>query len=299
MSYRLGLNTGFAVNRYSDPMSWCKLVNKCELNYVQLTADLINPSLPNYIIDEQIKQINYWKKNFKIEITSTFTGAFTRLNHLTHPDKNIRLYWLKWFKKFADITVRLECDTMGSHFGILTAKDYNNKLIFEEMKNEAINSWHEIGRYGKKIGLKQILWEPMSVGREFGETIEKCTKLQDELNQNSPIPIKICLDVDHGDISSVNSDDYNPYKWLEKFCDQSPVIHLKQSSNNKSGHWPFTKEYNKTGKIIPQKILNILKQNKISNVDLILELSFKEREPWDSSIESSLIESVKYWKKYL
>ena len=51
MSYRLGLNTGFAVNRYSDPMSWCKLVNKCELNYVQLTADLINPSLPNYIID--------------------------------------------------------------------------------------------------------------------------------------------------------------------------------------------------------------------------------------------------------
>ena len=139
----------------------------------------------------------------------------------------------------------------------------------------------------------------MSVGREFGETIEKCTKLQDELNQNSPIPIKICLDVDHGDISSVNSDDYNPYKWLEKFCNQSPVIHLKQSSNNKSGHWPFTKEHNKTGKIIPQKILNILKQNNISNVDLILELSFKEREPWDSSIESSLVESVEYWKKYL
>ena len=30
----------------------------------------------------------------------------------------------------------------------------------------------------------------------------------------------------------------------------------------------------------------------------VLELSFKEREPWDSSIESSLIESVEYWKKY-
>ena len=120
--------------------------------------------------------------------------------------------------------------------------DYNSKLIFEEMKNEAINSWHEIGRYGKKIGLKQILWEPMSVGREFGETIEKCTKLQDELNQNSPIPIKICLDVDHGDISSVNSDDYNPYKWLEKFCDQSPVIHLKQSSNNKVSYVSYVNQ---------------------------------------------------------
>ena len=71
--YRLGLNTGFAVNRYSDPKSWCELVNKCNVNYVQLTADLINPSLPEKIINEQINQINYWRKKFKIEISSTFT----------------------------------------------------------------------------------------------------------------------------------------------------------------------------------------------------------------------------------
>ena len=85
---------------------------------------------------------------------------------------------------------------------------------------------------------------------------------------------------------------------LEKFCDQSPVIHLKQSSNNKVdiGHLLKSTINRKNH---TSKILNILKQNKISNVDLILELSFKEREPWDSSIESSLIESVEYWKKYL
>ena len=138
-----------------------------------------------------------------------------------------------------------------------------------------------------------------SVGREFGETIEKCSKLQNELNENSPIPFKICLDVDHGDISSNNPDDYDPYKWLEKFCKLSPVIHLKQSSNNKGGHWPFTKEFNKSGKIIPKKVIQILRDKKIDDIDLILELSFKEREPWDSSIESSLIESIRYWKKYL
>jgi len=297
--YRLGINTGFAVNRYTNPKSWCELINKCNVNYVQLTADLINPSLPYSIIDDQIKQINYWKKEFDIEISSTFTGAFTRLNHLTHPDKKIRAYWINWFKKFAKITVELESDTMGSHFGILTTQDFNDKMTFEKRKNEAINSWHEIGAFAKEIGLKQILWEPMSVGREFGETIEKCSTLNSELNQNAPIPFKICLDVDHGDISSKNSDDYDPYKWLEKFCHLSPVIHLKQSSSNKSGHWPFTEEYNRTGKIFPERVLNILKQNKIKNVDLILELSFKEREPWDSSIESSLIESSAFWQNYL
>ena len=113
------------------------------------------------------------------------------------------------------------------------------------------------------------------------------------------MPFKICLDVDHGDLSSKNEDDINPYKWLEKFAYDSPVIHLKQSSNNKSGHWPFTEEYNRDGKIFPEKIIEILNSKNIQDVDLILELSFKEREPWDSSIEKSLIDSVNYWNKHL
>jgi len=297
--YNLGLNTGFAVNRYTNCESWTRLVNKCGIDNVQFTADLINPSLPNDIIKSQLKKTIKYCKKYNIKVSSTFTGAYTRLNHLAHPDKEIRDYWVEWFKKFAEITIELGSTTMGSHFGILTTEEYNSKSIFEERKKNNIENWHKIAEYVKKIGIKTILWEPMSVGREYGETIEKCRKLQDEVNLNSPIPFKICLDVDHGDLASKNPDDINPYVWLEKFCKESPVIHLKQSSNNKSGHWPFTSEYNKNGKIIPKKVLNILNNNKIEDVDLILELSFKEREPWDSSIEKSLIESVNFWKKEL
>jgi D-erythrulose 1-phosphate 3-epimerase len=297
--YKLGLNTGFAVNRYSNSESWTRLVNKCEVKSVQFTADLLNPSLPQEIINNQLKKINKNCKEYEIEITSTFTGAFTRLNHLAHPDKEIRKYWINWFKKFAEITIELQSTTMGSHFGILTTEDYSDQDIYEFRKNQNIENWHEIADYAKKIGIQKILWEPMSVGREYGETIEKCEILQTEINKNSPLPFKICLDVDHGDLSSENPDDTDPYKWLEKFANDSPVIHLKQSSNNKSGHWPFTDEYNKDGKIVPRKILDILKNKNIKDVDLILELSFKEREPWDSSIEKSLIESVQFWKNQL
>ena len=297
--YRLGINTGFAVNRYTDPKAWCELINKCDVKSVQLTADLINPSLPQDLIQDQLNQINKQRKNNNITITSTFTGAFTRLNHLSHPDIKFRKYWVKWFKKFAEISVELDSTIMGSHFGILTTNDYNNKEKFEIRKKEAIENWHEIAFYAKKIGIKTILWEPMSVGREFGETIQKCSSLQEELNFESPLPFKLCLDVDHGDLSSSNPDDINPYKWIEKFCLDSPVIHLKQSSSDKGGHWPFTKEHNSKGKIIPAKIIKILKEKKVKNADLILELSFKEREPWDSSIENDLMESVKYWRKEL
>ena len=103
---------------------------------------------------------------------------------------------------------------------------------------------------------------PIAVSVIDGETIEKCKDLHLEMNVESPLPFKICLDVDHGDVSSLNPDDNNPYKWLETFCEESPVIHLKQSSNNKSGHWPFTKEHNREGKIKPTLILDILKAKK-------------------------------------
>ena len=296
--YKLGINTGFAVNRYTNSDSWTKLVNKCGIDSVQFTADLLNPSLPQELINSQLTKIRKNCKKYKIDVTSTFTGAYTRLNHLAHPEAEIRKYWIDWFKKFAEITIELESTTMGSHFGILTTDDYSNNN-FEQRKNQNIEHWHEIADYAKKLGIEKILWEPMSVGREYGETIEKCEILQKQINKNSPLPFKICLDVDHGDLSSKNPDDTDPYKWLEKFAEDSPVIHLKQSSNNKSGHWPFTQEHNKNGKIIPKNVLNILKSKNIKDVDLILELSFKEREPWDSSIEKSLIDSVNYWKKDL
>ena len=297
--YKLGLNTGFAVNRYSNPEAWIKLVNRCGIDSVQFTADLLNPSLPPKIIKEQLKIIKNLCKTYNIKVTSTFTGAFTRLNHLAHPDKQTRNYWIEWFKKFAEITIELDSKTMGSHFGILTIEEYFDKKKFTERKKSNIENWHKIAEYAKKIGIETILWEPMSVGREYGETIEKCKELQKEINYKSPLPFKICLDVDHGDVSSSNPDDTNPYKWLETFCTESPVIHLKQSSSNKSGHWPFTEEFNKNGKIKPAKILEILEAKKIKDVDLILELSFREREPWDSSIESALVQSVNYWKKHL
>lgn len=297
--YNLGINTGFAVNRYSDSESWTKVVNTCGINNVQFTADLLNPSMPQRIINDQLKKTQNSLNNYGIKVSSTFTGAFTRLNHLSHPDKIIRDYWIEWFKKFAQITIDLNSTKMGSHFGILTKNDYVNKEKFEERKKINIESWHEIAEYSKKLGIKTLLWEPMSIGREYGETIEKCDILHKELNRRSPLPFKICLDVDHGDISSPEPSDTNPYAWLDKFCKESPVIHLKQSTSNKSGHWPFTKEYNKEGKIKPKKILEILNRNNIKSVDLILELSFKEREPWDSSVEEALIESVNYWKKNL
>jgi sugar phosphate isomerase/epimerase len=300
MKIKLGINTGFALNRFSNPEDWIPLVaNEFKIKYVQFTADLLNPSLSDEIIQDHIKRINKLTQKYNIAIEHSFTGGFTRVNHLSHPDKNIRNYWINWFCKFADISVSLGAKSMGSHFGILTTPDLNNPIIRNERLKQNIEGWHKIATYAKAKGLEYLTWEPMSIAREYGENIAETKKLQKLLNTDTPLPFKLCLDVDHGDVTSANPDDTNPYKWIKELGNESPIIHIKQSSQNKGGHWPFTAEHNKDGRIKPKKLINTLKETNLKEVTLLLELSFREREPFDSRVIKDCKESALFWKPYI
>lgn len=296
--FRLGLNTGFAVNRYSEPEEWVRILgDELGVQIAQFTADLLNVDLSKKIIHKQVDRIQRACEMYKVSIPSTFTGGFTRVNHLAHPDPDIRKHWLEWFKRFVDLSVDLGSSSMGSHFGIFTHLDNNNLVLRNTRRQQNIDGWHEVANYAKDKGLEYISWEPMSINREQGETISEARKLQNEVNLNSPLPFKICLDVDHGDLSSSNPCDTDPYEWLKEFALESPIIHLKQTNLNKSGHWPFVEEYNKVGRIQPDEFVQALIRKKVNKVDLYLEPSFKEREPYDSTVIEVLKESVDFWRQ--
>ena len=298
--FELSVNTGFLVNRYTNPDEWVPLVSEyIGINNVQFTADLINPSLPTQLIDKKIKETNEELKKHNVNVTSSFTGAFTRLNNLTHPDEDFRKYYVDWFKTFTDITVGLGSKKIGSHFAILTQKDLEDESRKSFLREDAIKSWHEIGSYAKEQGIEEIYWEPMSISREFGETIEEAIKLNDELNDDSPLPFSMCLDVDHGDLESPNPLDIDPHAWIEQCNSAFNMLHLKQSSSNKGGHWPFTEENNKDGNIEARKIINSIKKSHPRMIQMILELSFKERQPSDRLAAEHVKDSVSYWKKYI
>jgi sugar phosphate isomerase/epimerase len=300
MSYRLGVNTGFAVNRFSEPEEWTRICGEeLGIKYIQFTADMLNPGLPDGIVKSNIERIIKSCENYDLTIQSTFTGAFTRVNHLAHPDSETRLYWIDWFKKFIDLTVALGASSMGSHFGIFTAKDNNDNSARSIRRKQNIECWHLVGEYAAQKGLNYLSWEPMSISREQGETIKECRRLQDDVNNGSPIPFKLCIDVDHGDLSSYNVSDTNPYAWIDEFSADTTQLHLKQSSKDKSGHWPFIAEYNEIGKIQPDKIITSLEKNNVSDIDLIFEFSFRERQPADSDVIPHLVESVNYWRPYI
>tara|TARA_Y100000310_G_scaffold345862_1_gene471689 strand:+ start:809 stop:1714 length:906 start_codon:yes stop_codon:yes gene_type:complete len=296
--FKLGINTGFALNRFPLPEEWMKIIGDLGLKYVQLTADLINPSLGDQIVADYINRINNLKEVYNIKIDSIMTGAFTRVNHFSHPDAQVRRHWINWFKKFIDIGVELGATNMSSHFGIISHHDLRDTSRRAEILQNTVSAWKELAEYAKARGMTYLSWEPMSVKREYGETIAATKEIQ-AMFKDCALPMKLCLDVDHGDVSSPNPDDTNPYAWLREFATESPLIHLKQSLKDKGGHWPFIPEKNADGKIQPQKVLQTLKEAGCQESLLLLELSFREREPFDSRILGDIKASVEYWREHV
>ena len=297
MNVTLGINTGFAINRFPEPEDWVRVVaDELGLNNVQFTADLLNPFLPEDLVRREAEKIRELCDKKSIHIQTTFTSAFTRVNHLMHPNHEIQRVWIEWFRRFFHLSRDLGAEGAGSHFGIMSVRDNAAPAIREQRIQQAVDSWRELSEYGATIGLEYMIFEPMSIPREVAETIPATADIMRRCAEGFAIPMLLCLDVDHGDLQSKDPDDTDPHAWIRAFGEVSPCIHIKQSLRDKGGHYPFTAEYNARGKVIPEDILSTMQEAGVKQCTLLLEISHRERWPSDYTVVSDLQESVEYWR---
>ncbi len=296
MDLKLSVNCGFAINRYMEPEAWGKIVGEdLGLHSVQFVADLLNPFLPQDYIDSQIVRIKESMKRNYFSVDSIFTSAYTRVNHLMHPDEEARKIWVEWFKRFFDIGAKLGATNGGSHFGILTFPTYENLSLREEIIDEGVKNWQKLSFYAKEIGFDCIIFEPMSVPREMGNTVQETLDLMARVNANCGVPMKCCLDVGH----APHPDERDPYPWIRKLGAVSPIIHLQQTQINKSNHWAFTDEYNEQGIIKAEKVIEALEESGCEKSLLTFELSHREHWDTDNNVIADHIASVNYWKQFV
>lgn len=301
MNLTLSLNTNPLVNRFAEADDLIDTVaHDIRIRDLQLTHEFINPSWDAPTISRLTRDTKNALKRTGVRVTSGMTGPYGRLNHFGHPDKDVRRYYVDWFKRFADITAELGGSSVGTQFAIFTFKDFDDPVRREDLTKTAIDCWAEVAEHGARAGLDFVFWEPMSVGREFGETIDACLKLQDRLTaREMTIPMWMMADIDHGDVTSTNPDDFDPYAWARAVPEVSPIIHIKQSLMDKGGHRPFTAEFNAKGRIQPEPLLQALKAGGANENEICLELSFKEREPNDREVIPQIAESVSFWAPHI
>ncbi|MAY31828.1 MAG: sugar phosphate isomerase/epimerase [Rhodovulum sp.] len=301
MTLSLSLNTNPLVNRFAEPDDLIDAIARdIRIRDIQLTHEFINPSWPAPLIRRLTREMDRALDRTGARVTSGMTGPYGRLNHFGHPDADVRRYYVDWFKTFADIVGDLGAKSVGTQFAIFTYKDFDNDARREELIKIAIDCWAEVAEHAKAAGLDYVFWEPMSVGREFGETIAASMALQDRLTAaDMAIPMWMMADIDHGDVTSTNPDDTDPYAWARAVPPVSPIIHIKQSMMDKSGHRPFTAEFNAKGAIQPAPLLAAFAEGGAVDNEICLELSFKEREPNDRQVIAQIAESVAFWAPHI
>lgn len=301
MALTLSLSTNPLVNRFADPDDLIEAIARdIRIRDIQLTHEFINPSWPAPVIRRMTRDMQRALSRTGVRVTSGMTGPYGRLNHFGHPDRDVRRYYVDWFKTFADITADLGGTSVGTQFAIFTYRDFDDAQRREDLIQIAIGCWAEVAEHAKTAGLDYVFWEPMSVGREFGETIEEALALQSRLTQaDMAVPMWMMADIDHGDVTSPNSDDTDPYAWARAVPPVSPIIHIKQSMMDKSGHRPFTADFNAKGAIQPEPLLKAFDEGGATDNEICLELSFKEREPNDRQVISQIAESVAFWAPHL
>jgi sugar phosphate isomerase/epimerase len=296
--FRLAINAGFATNRFPEPEVWLRIVGEeLGVRYVQFVADLLNPFLPAAVVDEQVHLIRENAERYAVTVDTAFTGAFTRVNHVLHPDPAVRETWIRWFERFLEMARRLGARGVGSHFGILSVRDHDDANRRRERVEQGIAAWQRLSRRAADLGLDYLMFEPMSIPREMASNIPDTRWLLERVNEGAAAPILLCLDVDHGDVADPAATD--PYAWLREFGSQSPCVHLKQSTADKSGHWPFTAERNKEGIITAAKVMEALEEGGAVEVALALEFSHRERYPQEYRVLDDFRESVAYWRQYV
>lgn len=301
MGFTLSLNTNPLVNRYAEPEDLIETVaRELRIRDLQLTHEFVNPSWPAHVLRRLTRRMRAAMARTGVRVTSGMTGPYGRLNHFGHPDPDVRRYYVDWFKTFADVAADLGARSVGTQFAIFAYRDYDDPARREALIQTAIDCWAEVAEHGRAAGLDYVFWEPMSVGREFGHTIADTLALQERLSAaQMAIPMWMMADIDHGDVTSPNPDDYDPYAWARAVPRLSPIIHIKQSLMDKGGHRPFTPEFNSRGRIHPEPLLAAFRAGGGEDNEICLELSFKEREPNDREVIPQITQSVAFWAPHV
>jgi len=294
--FTLGTNMCFAVNRWPEPEEWARVVAvEMGLHSVQLVSDLLNPLWPRDVLEAQTGRVLAAVAKYDITIHTLMTGGLTRLGLLMSPYEELRAMWFTWYKRFIDLAAVLGARAVGSHLGILSFRDLNDLTRYRARVDEAIALWQELSFYAQEKGLAYLFFETMSIPREMGYTVEEAQALYTRLNERAGVPIRLCLDVGH----APHPAERDPYLWLERLGAFAPLIHLQQTEQGHSRHWPFTPEYNARGIVEPRRVLDTIARTGIEEVWLGFEVLHRERWEEEERVLSDLVASAVYWREFI
>jgi sugar phosphate isomerase/epimerase len=299
----LAINMCFLRKRWVQPEEWAQLIaDELGLKYAEFTSDLLDPFfVPEPARSRIAERTRTAFAERGIKIIDYYTGVITHcLNLLSHPEPQIRETGMKWCREAILLAEKIGADGIGGHFDTIVDAECRDPKRRAERIDGVIRSFQSLSRDAKEHGLKFLLWEQMYTPSEASYTIAEAKDIYERVNEDAAVPIYLTIDVGHAcNLHYPHSEeDLDPYRWLEKFAHISPVIHLQQTDEKVSHHWPFTDHYNKIGIIHPEKVLEAIEKSGSERNYLVFEI-FHSLGATEETVLDNLKRSVAYWRRWV
>jgi sugar phosphate isomerase/epimerase len=294
-TWKLGINTCFAVKRWPQPSDWAKIVREeWGLDHVQHSLDLVDVQGPTELLQAEAEAVQEACEQFELNLDSTFTGlAAYSSNVLLDPRKDVRAYWEEWMNRAMDYTAQAGGHLTGGHVGAFSNPDWLEEGRRTAVWQELRSSLERLAARAKGLRLDGLYVENMAAAREPSTMaqVEELITDGDEFH----VPLVLCLDVGHECVPGSDGPERDPYAWLEHFGRRIGCVHIQQSDAQGDHHWPFVEPYNQQGRIHADSVLDVLEASGASEVKLFLEV-IPPFEQDDSQVLGDLTGSVNYWQ---
>ena len=244
-SFILGVNNCWAVKRYVEPDEWIEITaTKLEVDHVQFSFDLLDPRTEDSALNHIVSRTLDCCEDYGIKIHSCFTGlAAYSYNLLLHPDPAMRRGAVDWYEKALVLAAKLKAEAVGGHIGAFSVRDFRNERKRRLLTSNLIETLNYLSSIGKRLGLKYLPMGANAYLKRTPTTIEAAKNLLSKVNEESSIPVKLCIDVGHICNPEVKSSrDLDPYAWLKELGRDALCLHLQQTDGKADRHRPFTEE---------------------------------------------------------
>lgn len=298
MRLRLGINNCFAVKRWPLADEWAQIVaGELGLDTVQHSLDLVDLGAPESEQQVQAEEVRDACARAGLAVHSVFTGlAAYSANMMLAPSADGRRRAVDYWAAAIRFASRLEATAAGGHVGSLSRADADDPVRRSALWDELDQHLESLRRVAGERGVAALLVENMACDREPSSMAELRSLMRERDGRRAAV--RLCLDVGHQCVPGSSGEERDPYAWLRALGSWAAVVHLQQSAPDSDGHWPFTAERNRLGRIEAPRVLDALAASGAENVMLILEV-IPAFEADDRVVLAELRESAAYWKAAL
>lgn len=295
----LGINTCFAVKRWSDPAQWAAKVAELGVTDVQFSVDLLPVGLDAHAMRTYVARLTRAIDSHGLALHSWFTGlAAYGSNLLLSDDPDDRAAAERWYSTMIELAGESGARGFGGHLGALSVPSAAHAETAHQLVSYEIEAMHRLAERARAAGLDHLQFENLAVTREFGHSIPEAHEIERRL-KGSAVPWRLCIDLGHPVALPAETGSTDPVAWLSEPWLNTPVVQLQQSPLGSDHHGAFTAANNAEGAVDRDACLQALRTwDPHEDVYLFFEI-IHAHEHRDSSVLAEIKESIDHWRAVL